>query len=87
MATYIFPWLNGAQEIVNPTITKHGDYSGEFIDNVSQGTFKANIRLEDSAGSKWRVELSGNTLPVDFSTEEIDIWIASNLIQYEVTDH
>ena len=51
---------------------------------IKTSTFKANIRLEDSSGSKWAVCLKGNTLPVDFSTEEIDIWITSELVQYEV---
>jgi len=83
MANYIFPDLNGSELIINPTITKEGFAGGCFKDNESLGVFKAGIKLVNSGGDWW-TELEGDTLPVDFSTEEIDIWIATELEQYEV---
>jgi hypothetical protein len=83
MATYKFDWLNGSEAIVNPTIIKNGFAGGSFIDNVSQGNFCVNLILENSGG-RWALELKGETMPADFSVEEIDIWVEATLQQYEI---
>lgn len=83
MANYKFDWLNGSHAIINPTWVKNGFTGGNFVDNVSQGTFIAHIKLENSGGI-WGVALEGTTLPVDFTTEQIDIWIENELLKYVV---
>ncbi len=42
-----------------------------------------NLILENSGG-RWALELKGETMPVDFSVEEIDIWVEATLQQYEI---
>ena len=83
MATYRFDWLNGSEAIVDPTIIKDGPAGGSFKDNVSQGDFCVGLLLQN-AGGAWSIELKGNTMPVNFTVEEIDIWIAATLQQYEI---
>ena len=83
MADYIFPWLNGSEKIINPTIIKHGFAGGEFEDNISLGSFSVCLKLENEGGI-WLVDLSGNTSPTDYTVEAIDIWVAATIEQYEV---
>lgn len=83
MPTYKFPWLNGSNAIINPTIIKDGFAGGSFVNNVSQGTFCVNITLVNSGGS-WGVELMSDSLPEGFTTEEIDTWVSETLEQYEI---
>ncbi|MCS5622493.1 MAG: hypothetical protein NZ735_00845 [Candidatus Marinimicrobia bacterium] len=83
MKTYRFDWLNGSEAIVDPTIIKDGFAGGSFINNESQGDFCVGLLLQN-AGGTWSLELKGNTMPVDFTVEEIDIWIEETLQQYEI---
>ncbi len=83
MANYKFDWLNGSEAIIDPTIIKDGIAGGSFINNESQGNFSVGIRLENSGG-KWELDLQGDTMPVDFTIEEIDIWIEETIKQYEI---
>ena len=83
MATYRFDWLNGSEAIVDPTIIKDGPAGGSFKNNESQGDFSVGLLLQNSGGT-WSLELQGNTMPLDFTVEEIDIWISATLQQYEI---
>jgi hypothetical protein len=88
MKTYKFPDWN--IEITPDRIEKNGSAGGDFINNVSQGSFSVDIVLIiDSTtinpDTRFNFNLrSPDTMPVNFSVEEIDIWITSTLTQYEI---
>ena len=88
MKTYKFPDWN--IEITPDRIEKNGHAGGHFIDNVSQGNFSVDISLiieseTDNPPMIFGFHLhSHDTMPLDFSVEEIDIWITATLEQYEI---
>ena len=88
MSTYYFP--NENITITPDYIVKNGMAGGHFVNDISQGSFAIDIMLTQESGSsspdmKFGFNLhSPDTMPVDFSVEEIDIWIAAELVQYEV---
>ena len=79
MATYRFPQFN--VDIVDPEVIKEGFAGGYFVNNESQGSFSVQINLETDT-AKFGVELTDETQPVNFSVEEIDIWISTQLNKY-----
>lgn len=82
MPTYSFPQFK--TQIIDPTIIKHGQVVGTFIDNVSQGGFEIDIILKtDNYQFGFRL-VSVDTQPVAFTVEEIDIWITNELIKFEL---
>ncbi len=85
MKTYYFP---DEDLTITPTaVIKDGWSGGFFKDDVSQGGFTTNIRLiSDSINFGWPLH-SPDTMPVDFSVEEIQIWVETQLdLQFLVTE-
>lgn len=82
MSTYKFTQFN--VEIIDPIIVKDGYAGGQFLNNISQGSFSVDIKLiTDSSSFGVRLE-SEDTQPTDFSIEAIDVWIDEQLVQYEL---
>tara|TARA_R110001606_G_scaffold47972_4_gene122084 strand:- start:2018 stop:2266 length:249 start_codon:yes stop_codon:yes gene_type:complete len=82
MAKYKFPAFETVFE--NPTITINGDVGTRVINNVPSNTAYCDILIETPQTSKSSFRLEGTPQPIDWTMEELSIWVANQLIQYEV---
>jgi len=82
MKTYYFPEQNIT---ITPTeIIKNGQAGGSFANNESQGSFLVDILLKSDSFEFGFPLYSPDTMPVDFSIEQIDVWVEQTLQQYEI---
>lgn len=81
MPEYFFP--NEDVTVKNPMIAKEGFCGGRFINDISIGTFQCSILLTVGNAS-FGVKLESEILPVSFAVEDIDTWIADELVQFEI---
>jgi hypothetical protein len=82
MKTYYFPDQNIT--ITPNEIIKNGFAGGQFSNNESQGSFLVDIILKSETTDFGFNLSSPDTMPIDFSVEEIDIWVEATLQQYEI---
>jgi len=82
MAKYKFPPFETVFE--NPTITIHGDVGTKVTNNVPSNTAYCDILIETPQTKKSSFRLEGSPEPVNWTMEELSIWVATQLVQYEV---
>ena len=82
MKTYYFPDQNIT--ITPNEIIKNGFAGVQFSNNESQGSFLVDIILKSETTDFGFNLSSPDTMPIDFSVEEIDIWVEATLQQYEI---
>lgn len=82
MAKYKFPAFETVFE--NPTITINGDVGTRVINNVPSNTAYCDILIETPQTTNSSFRLEGSPEPVNWTMEELSIWVNAQLIQYEV---
>ncbi len=82
MAKYKFPAFETVFE--NPTITINGDVGTRVINNVPSNTAYCDILIETPQTTNSSFRLEGSPEPVNWTMEELSIWVANQLIQFEV---
>jgi sporulation-control protein spo0M len=85
MKTYYFP----DQDVtITPTeIIKNGFAGGSFANDESQGSFTVDIILKSESTNFGYTLYSPDTMPLDFSVEEIQLWVETQLdLQFLITE-
>jgi len=82
MAKYKFPPFDTVFD--NPTISIHGEVGTEVVNNVPSDSAYCDILIETPQTKNSSFRLEGTPQPVDWTMEELSIWVANQLIQYEV---
>ena len=77
MADYYFEDVD--LTMTDPTVIEDGACGGHFVNGVSGGGFYCDIKVTTpQASHKFRLEAPA-TQPVEFTTEEINIWVLAEL--------
>jgi hypothetical protein len=82
MSTYKFP--NFDTEFIDPTITMNGDAGTRINNNVPEDVAYCDLLIETPNTKKSAFRLEGSPKPVDWTVQELSIWVAANLVKYEV---
>lgn len=81
MATYKFPQFD--IEIVDPTITINGGVGTTVDNNVPSDFAYADIVLTTDT-ARFGVRLEGSPKPTAWEMADLEIWVGTQLKQYEV---
>jgi hypothetical protein len=82
MATYKFPSFD--TEFIDPTITMNGEVGTRINNNVPENVAYCDILIETPNTKKSAFRLEGSPTPTDWTVQELSIWVAANLVKYEV---
>jgi len=82
MAKYKFPAFQTVFD--NPTITINGDVGTKVVNNVPSDSAYCDILIETPQTKNSSFRLEGTPQPIDWTMEELSIWVNTQLAQYEV---
>ena len=82
MAKYKFPQFETVFD--NPTITINGEVGRNIINDAPTNTAFCDILIETPQTSNSSFRLEGSPEPVNWTMEELSIWVNTQLVQYEV---
>lgn len=86
MATYQFPDRYGDVKFINPTISMHGQAGTVINRNVPEDTAFCDILIEVEGIEDCAYRLEGSPKPVDWTTEELQAWVANELEKYKIAE-
>jgi hypothetical protein len=68
----------------NPTISINGDTGTKIVKNAPEDTAYCDILIETPQTSNSQFRLEGSPKPLDWTMEELSLWVAKELIKYQV---
>jgi hypothetical protein len=82
MANYKFPSFTTV--FTNPTITINGEVGSRVVNNVPSDMAYCDILITTPQTKNSIERIEGSPKPVDWTMEGMSIWLAAQLVKYEV---